>query len=317
MAQPRLTAVVLTYNGRELLEMVLPSLAAQRYRDFATVVVDNGSSDGTLCWLHTNWPQVDVVAVPHNLGVSAALNVCVAAATSELVALFNNDLELDPDCLGEFVRAMDEHPEAGSAAAKLVDFYDRALLDGAGDVYSWSGEAQRSGQGHRDVGQYQQPRRIFGACGGAAVYRRSALAAVGGFDEQFFAIYEDVDWAFRAQLAGFSCRYVPTAVAYHMGSATLGDGASDFSLYQNWRNAIWVVMKNYPVGALILHMPALAFVQARNLAIVVRQGRGRIWLRVWRDALAGLPDVLRARRRVQRSRVRSLSELHALIRATR
>jgi hypothetical protein len=88
---------------------------------------------------------------------------------------------------------------------------------------------------------------------------------------------------------------------------------SDFMLYQNWRNAIWVAVKNYPFAGLVRHSPALAAVQLRNLAIAVRRRRGRLWLRVWRDALAGLPSVLIDRRRVQRSRTRPLAELHDLI----
>jgi hypothetical protein len=210
---------------------------------------------------------------------------------------------------------------------KLIDYRRRELLDGAGDVYTWGGEANRRGQGQRDVGQYDSPQEIFSACAGAALYRRTALAQVGGFDERLFANYEDVDWCFRAQLIGWRCRYAPAAIAYHMGSATLdggsaGDGlpegtVNDFQLYQNWRNAIWVAAKNYPAAALIRHAPDLALVQLRNLAIALRRRRGRLWLRVWRDALAGMPAVLRERRRVQRTRVRSLADLDALIGADR
>ena len=109
-AEPVLTATVLTYDGRELLEVVLPSLAAQTFTDFRTVVVDNGSSDGSAAWLAVHWPQVEVVSLPANVGVTAALNVCLDAATTELVALLNNDVELHPDCLGELVAAMREHP---------------------------------------------------------------------------------------------------------------------------------------------------------------------------------------------------------------
>src|SRR5271163_4685484 len=119
-AQPPLTVVVLTYNGRELLEVVLDSLATQRYRDFTTVVVDNGSCDDSVMWLAQAWPDVAVLALPENVGVTRALNVCLSSAGTELVALLNNDIELDPDCLGELVHALHEHPEAGSAGGKLL-----------------------------------------------------------------------------------------------------------------------------------------------------------------------------------------------------
>jgi GT2 family glycosyltransferase len=311
--EPRLTVAIPTYNGRHLLEGVLASLAEQAFRDYRVVVVDDASSDDTVEWMRAYWPAVELIEHPHNRGVTAALNSGMSAARSELVALLNNDVELHHDCLGELVEALEQHPQAGVACGKLLDYHRRELLDGAGDLYTWGGEANRRGQGERDIGQYEDPQEIFSACGALAVYRRSALEAVGTFDERLFANYEDVDWCFRAQLAGWSCRYVPTALAYHMGSATLGKGASDFALYHNWRNAIWVVVKNYPGVALLRHAHELAFVQLRNLAIAARRRRLSLWLRVWRDVLRGLPAVLRERLQIQRSRNRSLAELDRLI----
>jgi GT2 family glycosyltransferase len=310
---PLLTVAVLSYDGRHLLEVILPSLARQRFRDFEVVVVDNGSRDDTLAWLGEHWPQVEVVSLPENVGVTAALNVCARAGRGELVGLFNNDLELEPDCLGELVRALHEHPQTGWVAAKLRDFQQRELLDGAGDVFTWAATGGRRGHGELDRGQYDTPQEIFGACGGAAVYRRNVLAAVGEFDEDFFAFYEDVDWNLRAQLAGFSCRYVPTAVVYHMGSATIGRGLSDFTRYHLWRNTLWIIAKDLPAGALLRHAPQLLLGQLVNLAVAVKDRKLGIWLRVWRDALRGLPRVLRKRREVQARRRIGLDALEAIV----
>ena len=224
-SEPSITAAVLSYDGRHLLEGLLPTLAAQTVAGLRIVVVDNGSSDGTADWLRSEWPDVAVVALPQNVGVTAALNHCVRAASdSELIALLNNDTELEPDCLAQLAAALEAHPGAGSAAPKLLDFHDRSVLDGAGDAFVWRGSATRRGHGERDSGQYDHPEEVFGACGGAALYRRSAFDRVGLFDESYFAFYEDVDWNLRAQLAGLGCRYVPAAVVYHMGSATIGAG---------------------------------------------------------------------------------------------
>jgi GT2 family glycosyltransferase len=304
---------VLSYDGRHLLEIILPSLARQRFRDFEVVVVDNGSRDDTQLWLRENWPRVEVVSRPDNVGVTAALNICAGAGRGELVALFNNDLELAPDCLGELVRALREHPEAGWAGAKLLDFDQRDVIDGAGDVYTWSGTAGRRGHGERDRGQYDEPTAIFGACGGAAIYRRAALRDVGPFDEDFFAFYEDVDWNLRAQLAGFSCRYAPTAVVYHMGSATIGRGLTDFTRYHMFRNALWIIAKDLPAGALLRHGHQLALSQLIFLRMAIRDRKLGIWYRVWRDALIGLPRMLRKRREVQRRRRIDLRRLDALV----
>ncbi len=299
---PLLSVAVLSYDGRHLLEVILPSLARQRFRDFEVIVVDNGSRDDTVAWLSRTWPQVEIVSLPENGGVTAALNVCARAGRGELIGLFNNDLELEPACLGELVAALREHPEAGWAGGKLRDFERRETIDGAGDVFTWAATGGRRGHGERDVGQYDEPRAIFGACGGAALYRRSALAHVGEFDEDFFAFYEDVDWNLRAQLAGFSCRYVPSAVVYHMGSATIGRGLSDFTRYHLWRNTLWIVVKDLPASALARHAPQLLLGQLVNLAVAVRDRKLSIWLRVWRDAIGGMPRMLSKRRAVQARR---------------
>jgi GT2 family glycosyltransferase len=310
---PLLTVAVLSYDGRHLLESIMPSLARQSFRDFEVVIVDNGSRDDTLAWLGEHWPQAQIVSLPDNIGVTAALNVCARAGSGDLVGLFNNDLELDPACLGELVGALREHPEAGWAGAKLRDFQQRDVIDGAGDVFTWAATGGRRGHGERDVGQYDEPRAIFGACGGAALYRRKALEQVGDFDEDFFAFYEDVDWNLRAQLAGLSCRYVPTAVVYHMGSATIGRGLSDFTRYHLWRNTLWIVAKDLPASSLVRHAPHLLLGQLVNLAVAVRDRKLAIWLRVWRDALRGLPRALRKRRAVQARRHITAQQLDAIV----
>ena len=310
---PRVTVAVLSYDGRHLLEQMLPSLARQNFRDFEVVVVDNGSRDDTAAFMRENWPQVEVVSLPHNVGVTAALNVCAGAGRGELVALLNNDLELDADCLGELVAALATHPEAGWAGAKLLDFHKRDVIDGAGDVYTWAGAGMRRGHGEVDRGQYDEPRAIFGACGGAALYRRSVLRDVGDFDADFFAFYEDVDWNLRAQLAGYSCRYVPTAVVYHMGSATIGRGLTDFTRYHLWRNTLWVLAKDLPAGALIRHGHRLALGQLWAAYEAVKDHKLAIWLRAWRDALLGMPRILRKRRAVQRKRRVDARRLDAVV----
>src|ERR1700682_5282167 len=144
---PRLTVVLTNYNGRGLLETMLSSLARQSHEDYTTVVVDDHSSDGSLAYLREHWPEVEVSELSENGGVTAAMNAGLQASSTELVALFNNDMELDPECLTELVAALDSHPEAGSATPKMLDFRDRERLDGAGDVLSWRGGGGRRGHG--------------------------------------------------------------------------------------------------------------------------------------------------------------------------
>jgi GT2 family glycosyltransferase len=313
-ASPRLTVTLTNYNGRALLETMLASLDRQTLREFAVVVVDDCSSDDSVAWLREHRPDVRVVQPPQNSGVTAAMNLALSVPESELVALFNNDMELDPGCLKALVAALDRHPEAGSATPKMLDFTDRAVLDGAGDLLSWRGGGRRRGHGERDRGQFDEEGEIFGPCGGAALYRRGALARVGGFDEAYYAYYEDIDWAFRAQLAGFGCRYAPRAVLYHRGSETLGRGMTEFNAYQLWRNPIWLIAKCFPLVCILRHAPSLLRGQAGNLYTALRERKLGVWGRAMRDALRGLPAALGKRRAVQRSRTVPVARIEAAAR---
>jgi GT2 family glycosyltransferase len=312
MSGAELTIVMPNYNGRALLEEMLPSLTAQTLAPAEVIVVDDCSEDDSRSYLREHWPQVRLIELPKRSGVTVALNACLAAASTELVGLFNNDMALEPDCLAELVAELKRHPRLGSVTPKMLDYSERTVLDGAGDVLSWRGGGRRRGHGELDTGQYEHAEEVFGPCGGAALFRRAALDRVGSFDEAYFAYYEDIDWAFRAQLLGYRCRYVPSAVLYHRGSATLGRGMSDFNGYHLWRNPLWLIAKCYPAGALVRHAPALVRGQLGNLYTALRARRLRTWARAMRDALAGMPAALGKRREIQRTRTISLAELEAV-----
>ena len=293
-------AAILTWNGAHLLEMVLGSLERQDFRDFTTIVVDNGSTDGTVELVRERWPWARVVALPDNVGITAGLNKCVEAASgSEFVALLNNDVELEPRWLSELVAALRAEPTAASASGKVLRYDRPHLIDSAGDEMAWSGAAIGRGAGEVDRGQYDAPGRVFGACGGVGLFRMGAFDDVGPFDEQFEAYHEDSDWAFRAQLAGWTSVYTPAAIARHVGGASSGHD-SDFALFHGMRNAIWLIVKNYPASSLLRHAPELL---RRHTLLVVynaRGGRLRLLARAWVAAMRGLPAVMAKRRQVQR-----------------
>jgi GT2 family glycosyltransferase len=313
---PRVSAVVLNYNGRRLLEIVLPSLAAQEYGDFEMLVVDNCSSDDSVPYLRERWPQVRVVEVgPRNLGVAAALNRGVAAAKGELVALLNNDLELERTWLNQLVLALDRHPDAGSASGKLLNYARRDELDGAADLLTRDGIAHRRGHGQVDLGQFDSPEEVFAPTAGAGLYRARALDEVGAFDESFHAYYEDVDWGLRAQLLGYRCRYVPTAVAYHMGSATTGGEQNRLFFMLQRRNQLAVLIKDLPLGLLAWYLPRILWGQLQMGVRSARAGMLGIHLRALAEVLRNAPSWLRARKEIQHSRTIGARELMRLMRA--
>jgi GT2 family glycosyltransferase len=297
------SVVIPNWNGAHFLPVVLESLERQTHRDFTVVVVDNGSSDGSLELLARDWPQVEVVALPENRGFAPAVNAGIRATHGNLVALVNNDLELDAGWLAAAVRALEAEPAAGSVTGKMLSFRERDLIDDAGDGYTWYGVGFARGRGERDSGQYDAPGDVLSACGGAALYRRSAFTGVGLFDERFFAYMEDLDWGFRAQLRGWSCRYEPAAVSFHIGAGT-SSTMGDLARYLTVRNGIWLVVKNFPIRALVRHAHRIGLYLA---ATAVRGERAS--LRGMADALRALPAVLRERRSIQSGARIGYSEL--------
>jgi GT2 family glycosyltransferase len=294
--------------------VVLPSLREQTYGDFETIVVDNGSSDGTAGHLRDAYPEVRVVELGANLGFAAAVNRGIEAASGEHVAVVNNDLELDRRWLECMVAALRDHADAGSATGKMLFYDHRDVIDGAGDFTSWYAVSAPRGRGETDRGQYDVAEPVFSACGGAALYRRTALDEVGAFDEDFFAYAEDVDWGFRAQLAGWTCRYQPAAVAFHMGGRTSGR-VPNLSRYLFFRNTLSLVAKDWPGAALVRNAPRLVLFLAKTFVASIRGRWLGAYVRGFADALRQLPRTLRKRRAVQRSRRVGMGYLNGVVRA--
>lgn len=300
---PTAAVIIPNWNGRRFLAACFDSLRAQRFRDFEVVLVDNGSRDDSVAFTREHYPEVRVIALPENRGFAAAVNCGILATGGLYVALLNNDTEVDPDWLGELVRALEADPGAASAAAKMREHAQgrRDRLYGLGQALTPDGCPHRIGAGERDQGQWDGVREVFGACGGAALYRRDVLEEIGLLDEAFFAYLEDDDWAFRARLAGYHCLAVHSAVVYHVGSATSGAG-SPLVFRLGTRNRVRLVLKNYPLPWLLRFAPAILTSHARYLAASASVGRLCPVVQGYAGALAQLPDILRQRRRVQRLR---------------
>jgi GT2 family glycosyltransferase len=305
---PRVSVVIPTWNGVELLAICLPSLAVQTWRDFEVIVVDNGSTDGTDSFLRREHPHVRYVRFEENRGFAAGVNAGIRAARGEVVALMNNDTEAAPGWLAALVGALDRTPEVGFCASRMVDFHDRTRIDSAGDTYGIL--ADQIGHGAPDGPAFDQPRRVLSASAGAAAYRRELFDRVGLFDERLGTYLEDIDLGLRAQLAGFQCEYVPDAVIYHMGSAT-ASRASARKTYQLTRNSLFLFFQYMPRGVLLrwggpmLAWPFYYAVRQRASPVVA--------LRALRDLFAGLPAVVRRRREIARTRVLPDASFRALL----
>ena len=267
--------VIPNHNGAHWLPGVLESVAGQTVAPAEVLVVDDGSTDGS-AQLAAGFDGVRVLPLASNGGFARAANAGVAAVAAEAVALVNTDVVLAPDWLELAVAALERDPRAAAVATKLVDLDDPAILYSAGDVLRRDGVCEQRGRFERDSGLYDAPGEVFSACAGAALYRRAALHAAGGFDERLGTYLEDVELGLRLRLAGWRCRWEPRAVARHAGggsSAALRHGPGAWAE----RNTLLLVARFFRVRWL----PLVAY---RQLAWAWHAGRaGRL-----RQHLAGV-----------------------------
>nr|HID12986.1 glycosyltransferase family 2 protein [Anaerolineae bacterium] len=310
---PLTTVIIPNWNGAHHLPTCLASLRRQTYPRVEVIVADNGSTDGSLDLLARDYPWVRVLPLGENRGFARACNAGMRAAQGEFVVLLNNDTEADPRWLAEVVAAFQRHPEAGIVASRMLLFDRRDTFHTAGDFYRVDGIPGNRGVWKRDEGQYDREEYVFSACGGSAAYRRAMLEQVGLLDEDFFFSCEDVDLAWRAQLAGWRCVYAPRAVVYHKLSATGGGTTASF---YDGRNFIYLLTKDYPGDLWRTHWRAILGAQLRITAEALRAWRGaaaRARLRGQLAGLLGLPRMLRKRRAVQRSRTVDRSYLESIL----
>jgi GT2 family glycosyltransferase len=212
--------IIANWNGLHLLKKCLPSIQKQSYIDSETIVVDNGSTDGSQDFIEEFFPQVKVIKLNKNYGFVKANNIGYKYSKGERIALLNNDTVADRWWLKNLNQSLDEHLEVGFCASKILLLDKPCIIDSAGDILSLFGAYNR-GKNEVDQPKYNIPKYIFGACAAAAIYRRKMLEDIGFFDEIFITNFEDVDLSFRAQLAGYKCMYVPSAVVYHKRGETI------------------------------------------------------------------------------------------------
>ena len=299
--------VIVNWNGAHFLDRCLSALLAQTVTPHEIILVDNASTDDSLDIVRS-FPSVRLLAQNKNLGFARGNNLAIAAADveSEWIALRNPDAYVEPRWLEALLSAAHDDPAFDVFGSKLVVAADSAVLDGAGDVYHISGLVWRMGHG-ADVSSFsEQACEVFSPCAAAALYRRSALLEVGGFDEDFFCYVEDVDLGFRLRLAGRRCLYVPSSVAHHVGSGTTGGQHSDFSVYHGHRNLVWVYVKNMPSVLFWAFLPLHLAMNLVTLFMLTLRGQGKVIFRAKLDALKGIPRMWRKRTQIQSKRVISL-----------
>jgi GT2 family glycosyltransferase len=305
--------IIPNFNGCHHLGDCLNALRRQTYPNSEIILVDNASSDGSVTYVQEAFPEVQVITLDKNYGFTGACNRGYEASHGDCVILLNNDTEVESGWLASIVDAFEQHPEVGIVASKMLLFDRRDHFHAAGDFYRVDGLPGNRGVWQRDQGQYDEPEQVFGACGGAAAYRRTMIDEIGFLDESFYFSCEDVDISWRANLAGWKVLYVPQAIVYHKLKAT---GGSATASYYDGRNFLYVIWKNYPLELLRRHWLSIIKAQWRIAREALGSWRGaaaRARLRGQLAGLVGLGRMLGRRRQIQASRRQPIAELEKLL----
>ncbi len=251
--KPVVSVIIPNYNGKKYLEPCLSNLFMSDYPNIEVIVVDNASTDDSVRFLKTDYPQVKIIGFIRNTGFAYACNAGIKSASGEYIFLLNNDVELKPDYLSMLMDTLLERSEYTMATGKIMRFYNKTLIDAAGDGLTVGGEPYNRGHDQPDDGRFDKMEQIMGVCAGAAVYKKDVFEKIGGFDEDFFAYMEDVDLNLRALISGFKSVYVPQAVCFHHGNATFGT-LSPIHVFLTNRNKIYYILKNFRMKWIFEHM---------------------------------------------------------------
>ena len=284
-----ISVIIPNYNGLEHLKTCYDSLMNQSYNEFKIILVDNNSADDSVNFTKKNYPDIKIVRLNSNTGFAKAVNEGIRNSDTDYVLLLNNDTECDRNFLQEMINGLKDE-STGSVACKMLNYYDRKIIDDAGDFIKSKGSPYARGFGEIDKGQYDKEEYIYGACAGAALYRTEVFEKTGYFDEDFFAYYEDVDLSFRMQLAGYKCFYNPKAVCFHKRGATSGY-QSGFQTMLCEKNLIALRLKNYPMSLLIKNLPFFAYVRIKRYFIFLTRHSYELFASAVKGYFQGLMEI--------------------------
>lgn len=306
--------VIPNWNGADMLGACLDSLVAQT-QNHTAVVVENGSTDGSVELIEAKYPDVILIKHSRNLGFTGGVNAGIKQAiedSAKYVALLNNDAVADKHWLEKLVNFLDKNPKAGIVTSKICDS-KKTHLDSTGDLYTIWGLPYPRGRGEEYTNQYDDDQWVFGASGGASLYRAKLFEEIGIFDNDYFAYYEDVDISFRAQLAGWKVGYEPKAIVYHEIGAT-SSTIKGFATYQTLKNLPSLFWKNVPWGLMLKIYPRfwLAYYGIAFQALRRRQ-YGPLFRGLVMGSLLSLKKMFFQRHGVQKNRKVSVEYISSII----
>ena len=283
----KLSIIIPNFNGKQFIKLCLDSIRKQDCSFYELIIVDNGSSDGSVEYINEYYPELTLIENKENLGFAAAVNQGIKISSSDYVFLLNNDVELESGCVSNLLKCIEKDENIFAVSSKMVQYNDRNKMDDAGDEYTILGWTCKVGDG-KSPDLYTSERETFSACAGAAIYRKDILDKLKYFDENFFAYMEDVDISYRARIWGYKCVYCPEAVVYHLGSGTSGSRYNEFKIRLAARNNVYVPYKNMPWPQLALNGIFLLAGYFIKYLFFFKQGQGSTYLNGLKEGFASL-----------------------------
>jgi hypothetical protein len=297
--------MVLNFNGKGFLKECFISLETQSRKDFDAYLVDNGSTDGSVGYVSSRFPWVQIVSLEKNHGFSAAYNLAVKKVATEYVVFLNNDTVVDEHWL-EYLIAGAEEYRAALAGSKIMSYQERDKVLSAGLMMTPAGVAYEMGLGEKDSSLYNTTKLVGGITGASMLVRTEIFRALGGFDEGYFAFCEDLDLCWRLNLLGHKVLYEPRSVVYHWSGGTAGGIMSRLRVYCMQKNMIRTALKNFGLFWLFRAFVTIFIYTLTRLFLYVLNGRFDlvgVLLAGSAEPLRHLSEIFRQRSVVQKTRV--------------
>jgi GT2 family glycosyltransferase len=248
--KPLVAIIILNWNGKNYLEQFLPSVLASTYLPLNIVLADNASTDDSIVFVRTHYPQITIITLSQNFGFAKGYNEALKKVKADYYVLLNSDVAVSSGWIEPIIALMEKDRAIGACQPKILMQSNKSMFEYAGAAGGWIdylGYPFARGRifdvCEEDKGQYQTNEKIFWASGAAFFISTNAYHAMGGFDEYFFAHQEEIDLCWRLQLAGYSIMVCPTSEVYHVGGGTLPKGNRQ-KVYLNFRNNLIMLFKN-------------------------------------------------------------------------
>jgi GT2 family glycosyltransferase len=308
--------IIVTYNNEKDIQQCLESLSQQTYQHYEIIIVDNASRDSTLKIIEEFTKinnKITTIRLDSNVGFAKGNNIGLQYAAGRYIALLNPDTEASASWLEALMAVVNntDNDNYGIYASKLL-ISSSGLIDSAGDGCTTTGKGYKRGEGLLSS-EFQEQEEVFGACGGAMLINKQVIADIGFLDEDFFLIFEDTDFCFRARLAGWRCLFVPKAIVYHKVRTSIGN-MSDMAVYYSIRNSNYVWLKNIPTKLLIIYLHEKMLQNIISFFYFgIKHKKLKIYFQANFDVLKSLLSLLNKRRLITKSTIINTKAIYNML----